>query len=346
MKNNPYSLLFGKEPNQMISRQVQRDGLLEAFTRKVPPEQIFMITGIRGCGKTVFMTEVSRRIARNTNWIVVELNPERDMLHALVSKLSSENQLAALFQQAKVNLSFFGFGVEISGTKPITDLETALIKMLESLQRHKKKVLVTIDEVSNTGDMRTFAAAFQILIRRNLPIFLLMTGLYDNIHSLQNEKTLTFLYRAPKIELGPLNLSRIAKNYEQNLPVSTQESRRMAKLTRGYSFAFQVLGYFAYEQGGLTDEVLNSFQEYLEDYVYEKVWDELSAQDKRLVYGIARNPDGKVSEIRGSLDMDSNTFNQYRRRLIQKGIIEGDTYGYVHFLLPLFEEYVQQMYAE
>ena len=45
MKNNPYSLLFGKEPNQMISRQVQRDGLLEAFTRKVSPEQIFMITG-------------------------------------------------------------------------------------------------------------------------------------------------------------------------------------------------------------------------------------------------------------------------------------------------------------
>ncbi len=74
-----------------------------------------------------------------------------------------------------------------------------------------------------------------------------MTGLYDNINDLRNEKNLTFLYRAPRMELLPLNLSNIADNYRKNLNIGDEEAERMAKLTRGYSFAFQVLGYFTWK---------------------------------------------------------------------------------------------------
>ena len=61
--------------------------------------------------------------------------------------------------------------------------------MLESLKKKGKRVLVSIDEVTNTQQIREFASAFQILIRQDLPIFLLMTGLYQNIYEIQNEKT-------------------------------------------------------------------------------------------------------------------------------------------------------------
>lgn len=40
-----------------------------------------------------------------------------------------------------------------------------------------------------------------------------MTGLYENIYDLQNEKSLTFLYRAPKIILEPLNYTAIKSHY-------------------------------------------------------------------------------------------------------------------------------------
>ena len=82
----------------------------------------------------------------------------------------------------------------------MVDIETALARMLDSLRKHHKKVLVTIDEVTNNQNMRIFASSFQIFIRHDLPLFLLMTGLYENINKLQNEDSLTFLYRAPKIE--------------------------------------------------------------------------------------------------------------------------------------------------
>ena len=56
--------------------------------------------------------------------------------------------------------------------------------------------------------------------------------------------------------------------------------------------------------------------------------------------GIAQIKSGKISEIRELLHMETNEFNPYRKRLIRKGLIDGETRGYVKFTLPFFEEYV------
>jgi len=344
MNRNPYSLLFGKEPPQIISRTAQITHILNAFNNDIAPQQVFVITGVRGSGKTVMMTEISKKLQKDKTWITVELNPEKDMLEMLGASLSGENQLAQLFQKAEINLSFFGFGLSVKGSAPITNIEVALAKMLETLKKQGKKVLITIDEAINTKEMRLFASAFQILIRKDLPLYLLMTGLYENINDLQNEKNLTFLYRAPKVELKPLDVRMIAENYKKNLPVAEETAMQMARITKGYSFAFQVLGYFAFEQQEFTNEVINHFREYLEQYAYEKIWMELSQKDKLLTYGIAKTKSGKIAEIRQYLEIETNQFNPYRRRLIRKGIIDGSRYGYVYFTLPLFDEYVISMY--
>lgn len=154
MTRNPYSLLFGKAPSQLIDRVSQRRLVVEDFTDPSPSQQIYVVTGVRGIGKTVFLTEVEREIEQVDGWIVVELNPNRDMLTSLAAKLASQDALARVFQRAKINLSFFGFGLEVSGSAPITDIETALAKMLQSLARDNKRVLIAIDEVSRTQAMQ------------------------------------------------------------------------------------------------------------------------------------------------------------------------------------------------
>jgi len=341
---NPYTLVFGKEPAQMIARHMQTAEIIDTFNSDNPSQQVYIITGVRGAGKTVLMTDVAKRLQKNDIWITVELNPERDMLETLVSKLSSNHTLAKLFQSAKINLSLFGFGLEVSGEAPVSDLEIALGKMLDSLKRHGKRLLIMVDEAMNSKAMKTFIHSFQILVRQDLPVFLLMTGLYDNIDNLQNEKSLTFLYRAPKIVLKPLNIGTIAANYKKNFPVTESEALKMAKMTKGYSFAFQVLGYFCWQQGSLNDAVMEDYRQYLEEYVYEKIWTELSQNDRKIVFGIANCPTGKISEIRSFLNMETNQFNPYRKRLIRKGIINGEEYGYVFFTLPLFEKFVIENY--
>ena len=344
MQNNPYSLLFGKEPKQMISRMSDLAVVTESFTAEEPTQQIYMITGVRGCGKTVFMSEAAKIIRELKEWVVVELNPERNLLIDLAEKLNSDRVLAEFFRQAQINLSFLGIGVDIGGVNPITNIEVALERMLTHLKKRGKRVLVTIDEVVSNAYVREFAHSFQMFIRNDLPIFLLMTGLYENIHVLQNEKSLTFLYRAPKIDLKPLSIRTIADNYQENFQLDRDAAMEMAKMTGGYSFAFQVLGYFTWENNGDFRTVENTYRNYLADYSYDKIWTELSAEDRRVSYGIAMSSDGRIAEIRKRLEMDTNHFNPYRKRLIRKGIVNGEEYGIVRFVLPFFGEYVLENY--
>ena len=346
MKKNPYSLLFGKEPKQIISRSTQSIEIIESFSEEPVMQQIYMITGLRGSGKTVFMTEISEELRNNDEWVVVDLNSSSDLMNDLAAALASENPLAIIFKNAKINLSFFGFGLEVKGSVPVTNIQVAITKMLESLKKHGKKVLVCIDEVMSNEHMKTFAGAFQIFVRQELPIFLLMTGLYENINNLQNEKNLTFLYRAPKVELKPLNLGAITNNYMKNFDINEEQAVAMANLTRGYSFAFQVLGYFTWKCDGDYEAALPDFRLYLEDYVYEKVWSEMSEGDKRLAYGIAKSEDGKAKNIKDILDMRDNEYSPYRDRLIKKGIVVSKSHGYVSFTLPLFEQYVLRNYYD
>ena len=47
--------------------------------------------------------------------------------------------------------------------------------------------------------------------------------------------------------------------------------------------------------------VLPEFSQYLEEYVYEKVWSELSKSDKELLIAMAKTADDKVEAIRKTM---------------------------------------------
>lgn len=340
---NPYSLVFGVEPSEYISRISQTNRVIDDFLED--NQRLFMVTGVRGSGKTVFMTEIKNQFKEKKDWEVIELSTERNMLNGLVSKLSSKDKLTDMFRSAKINLSVLGFGFEISGTTPIADMEVALQKMLETMNKHNKKLLVVVDEAIDNKNVREFASVFQIMIREGLPIYLLMTGLYENIDDLQNEKNLTFLHRAPKVNLVPLNMGTMADSYRRILKVDEDTSIEMAQLTKGYPYAFQVLGYCTWEKGVHYTEVITEFKQYLEEYVYDKIWSELSEKDKKIVYGISQVHSGKIKDIREKLGLSSNEFTPYKRRLVRKGVI-GDDSGYARFALPLFDKFVKENYIK
>ncbi len=337
---NPFSLSFGKEPLNLISREKLMGEIIEGFTAENPEYQVAMVTGVRGSGKTVFMTEVASRLKEQKEWIVTELSPERDLLHALAAELGHRKELLQIFKDVKINLSAFGFGIEIESEPPITDVVVALDRVLESLTKKKKKVLITVDEAVSNQYVREFTSQFQIFMRKNYNIFLLMTGLYDNIYELQNQKTLTFLYRAPKFEMTPLNSILVEKNYKSVFGIPSEEARAMAETVKGYPYAYQVLGYLCYKRGASYDKVLDEFDAYLGEYVYEKIWSEMSPKDKLVAVALGRSETGKVEDIRKRAEMKSEEFSVYRKRLLNKGIVFSPGYGYLEFVLPRFKEYI------
>lgn len=67
----------------------------------------------------------------------------------------------------------------------------------------------------------------------------------------------------------------------------------MAELTRGYPFAFQVLGYLTWNHSGHYEAVLEEYEQYLSEFVYDKIWSELSQKDRIVARGIAETESGK-----------------------------------------------------
>lgn len=345
MMNNPFTLNFGLKPTAYISRKVQTDEVTGNFDSDPAPSHIYMITGVRGSGKTVFLTEVEDYF-RNQDWIVFDLSIESDLLSAFAARLYNEQKLRHLFESARLNFSFLGFGVEVQGEPPVTDLGTAIEEMLRIVKKQGKKVLIAIDEAVNSPSMRRFASEYQILLRNRYPVFLLMTGLYENIYELQNVNTLTFLYRAPKIALSPLNMSAVAESYQKIFSTSAEYAGEMARLTLGYPYAYQVTGYLCWTMGlkQVTDDLLHAFDEYMAEYVYGKIWEEQSPTKRKILTAMADSGTGDVTKIRESIDMSTHEFSVYRSRLIRQGIVRADGYGRLAFTLPRFREFIQEQY--
>ena len=209
-------------------------------------------------------------------------------------------------------------------------------------QKDGKRVLVAIDEVTNHRDMRVFISAYQIFIRQGLPVFLLMTGLYKNIDRVRNAESLTFLERAPRTEILPLDKGRMTNSYEQVLNVDEPTAAGLACLTKGYAFAFQTLGHFVYDSPNDLNGAIRACRKYLYEFSYEKIWSELSEKDQKFVTCIARVHSGEVKQIKEEAQCTPNEFNPYRARLLREGIIRVPERGCVEFALPWFGEFVIQ----
>lgn len=289
------------------------------------------------------MTNIAHELKADDSWIVIELNPTRDLLQSLAAKIYSLPEMHARFLNARLDFSAFGLGLSVENSAPATDIENVLELMLDQIKESGKRLLITIDEVTCSEYIRIFVSSFQIFLCQEQPIFLLMTGLYENLYDLQNDKSLTFLYRAPKLLLEPLNYTAVRNHYMKIFNIDTESASKMTSLTKGYPFAFQVLGYLYWENRSTKniDEILPEYDQYLEEYVYSKIWSELSEQDQRILLSISPDDGLKVKELRTRLQMSSELFSVYRDRLRRKGVIDTHEYGKVSFSLPRFSNFVE-----
>jgi len=141
--------------------------ILDELQSDVIQSQCFMLTGVRGSGKTVTMTAIENQLREYDDWIVIGLNAERDMLQGLTAKLYDTKKYLKDFFEANINLSAFGIGTAIQNVAPVADIESALEIILKEIKKKNKRLLVTVDEVYNSEYVRQFASAFQILIRQD-----------------------------------------------------------------------------------------------------------------------------------------------------------------------------------
>lgn len=343
---NPFSLAFGIQPMEYISRDMQIQKIKDTFIGGDTGSHAYIITGVRGSGKTVLLSEIASQFSENEDWNVIDLNPNRDMLTPLISKMNSTRSLHRLFSSIHLSINIPGLNVTYEGSPAITDPEAALEEMLKEMKKKGKNLLVTVDEADNNENLKAFITTFQMMTRKKLPMFLLMTGLYENGSDLQNESNMTFLLRTPKIELTSLNRTGMVSTYMRTLEITEEEAREMAGITKGYAFAFQLLGYLYWNQKFTqkkinTEVIMQGFDQQLEEYVYAKIWSSLSGLDRKFLTYISRKESSKVSDLLHDMNISNSLYSVYRKRLSEKGLINIEQRGYVSMVLPRFDVFVK-----
>jgi len=343
--NNPFRLDFGAKPKLYISRQEEEGLILDTFFADEPSTHLYMIIGARGTGKTVMMTTISQRMDQNKEWIHIDLSSENTM-EDLISELEYKCERKFADINMSVNLKALTIRVSSKENK-FSSIKVELNKYFEKLKEKNKRVLITIDEAFNSVSMREFSTYFQQCLRRDYPIFVIMTGLFKNIRALENNKSLTFLRRAEKINLTPLDSLQVASEYKTVLEMKIDDAIEAAELIQGYSYAFQMLGYllFKYNKKKIDNEILTELKYALYEKSYDKIWEELSPNEQKVCIEISKaDLNAKASEIKTSMGIDDNNFSTYRNTLLKAGILLNTmTRGQLRFALPFFKEYVKRI---
>ncbi len=335
--SNPFNATFGELPYSLIEREKEENVIWDAIKGENPETKVYIITGPRGSGKTVLLTKLKRKFKDN-NYLTIDLNSYMNMEEQLAAKLYEEGKLWKLFLKPEFSFSFHGLTFSISGTNEISNVTTLLEKMLEYIKRKGKRVLITIDDVSDSKEMRKFVFLFQQFIREGYPIFLLMTGLYENISELDRNKSLTFFVRAPKIVLEPLSLAAITFSYNDLLGMNEKEAAKYAKLTKGYAYGYQTLGYLLFKKGTQKFN-LDEYDLKLYDNSYSLIWEKLTEKEKEILEEMSKTT--KQSDICKNLHISNGALQIYKKRLLNKGLIVCKARGSMDYSLPRFKEFIR-----
>lgn len=329
---NPYSLVFGKMPANYIDRELELNEIIETYSETEPSIRAYALTGLRGCGKTVALSFVEKYFQRQQDFIVIPLNSDLDMFEQTLEHLSQKK----LLEELKISVSLLDITLEKAQT--IESVNYKIEQYLECITKKKKRILFTIDEISNTQNIKAFFQSFNIWLRKDYDIVILMAGLKKNIMSLQRDNRISFLKRAEKKDLKQLSLSSIMLDYRDHLQLTEKEAGEMAVFTKGYSYAFQVLGYLCFRTKKNYQEVIEQFDEKMTNNVYDIIWEDLSPREKEVLQAIFMAKELTTQEILCTSGLDKNTYNEYRRILISKDILVDKGYGKIDFTLPRFKE--------
>lgn len=353
---NPFNPGFGKVPPIYLERSEDVRKILTNLGNQNSPYQTTLVYGMRGTGKTAFITDISHEIRKRKDWIVVNLALGTPLLPTLVDSIYAESSGAlkkAMQMIDGITVSAFGITIKAATSQNAArQYQNLLETILKQLKKSGIWLLVTIDEVKSTPELRQFSAVYQLMLREEYPVSLIMTGLPQYVSELQNEDVLTFLLRAGRITLTPLSLWAVKDSYARAFQgkknISEQNLLYITRLTCGYAYAFQLLGYYLWENTSdeITDQaiqnVLPMYKTDLYRNAYFKMYQSLSNMEQTFLNTMASFPDEDVSvgDIGKKMGKPKNYISIYRRRLLDTQLIIAPKRGCLRFSLPFFKEFL------
>lgn len=181
-----------------------------------------------------------------------------------------------------------------------------------------------------------------------------MAGLPSHVASITEDRVVSFLRRAKTYRLGRIDDCDIEDALVQTVRYGGREVNRedlgdAVAAIRGFPFMLQLVGFEAWEVHPSGDPItrdnlergIRLGREEMEARVFEPTYRELSKGDLAFLAAMLLDEgDSRLCDLADRLHRSSSQVAQYRRRLINAGIIGERGRGLVGFDLPFFKEYL------
>ncbi len=362
---NPFKPTAGKVPPVLIGRQDVLDGFESGLADGAgAPGRLMLITGQRGFGKTVMLSEI-RSIAEREGWSVVADNASVGMCDRLVRAIRPRGmrmrEVSIAPSVGVAGLATATFGGMTLETPPVDarTLRDAVTERLEKMPRGKG-VLIAIDETQGVsmGDVVALAETFQHVQadqdQTGLPdaqkkgIAFVFAGLPSLVDDILNNKVSTFLQRAERHTLAEVPLVETRDAYvdvveSSGKTIDDELALRAAKAAGGHPYMIQLIGYHMWRSAdrrgseaienvdvdaGVRD-ALHAFYE----AVCAPTYYGLRPPQRLFLEAMARDGEGvtHVADIGARVERMDSWVHKYRASPIRERVIEAGTFAMRYF---------------
>ncbi|HTX00511.1 MAG TPA: AAA family ATPase [Acidimicrobiales bacterium] len=332
------------------------------------PARATIFTGARGAGKTVMLNAVEDR-AREQGWIVVSETATRGFVQRIVRE-----HLPGLLRQfdpqaVKRRLTGFTAPLGASGVSwsaieahvAEAGLRSQIELLTTLLADNGSGLLVSLDELhrDQIPELRQLATVVQHAFRENRELVFVGAGLDSAVSDVLNDDVLTFLRRAERHHLGPVDRDDVARAIREPVElngrrIADEALEAMVDTTQGYPFLIQLVGHRAWRRHPADADIsvddahegAAEARRRLGALVHAPALAQASEIDKSFLLAMAKD-DGptRMADLQARLGVDANYASQYRLRLIAADLIEPAGYGRVAFALPYLRDYLRDHVA-
>ncbi len=363
MRDDYFDPSFGNRPQNLIGRNKYINEFKNALeTRPGSRERSILLLGQRGYGKTVMLLEMADIAGQNGYIVASPTVTSPELTNRILEKLvySGEKYLSKEKHEltgGNISILGFGAGYQVQGKKE--EQRSFAFRLSELCKEFSKKgmgVMLLVDEVqANNEALKQLIIAYQEIVGEGGNIAIVMAGLPGAISSTLNNKVLTFLNRARKMDLSPIEESEIFAYYKEifnrsAIKISNEQIRRAATFTNGSPYLMQLVGHYIMiysdESGTLsTEDYESALADAKKDFVNDigmTTLNELSGKDIEFLTAMSED-DGpsSISKVAERMKVSSAYAQLYKRRLIDAGVIEQTRRGIVDFSVAYLKEYLR-----
>lgn len=276
--NNPYTPNAGATPEIIVGRDEYLEGFSTLLERLSAgrTDQSMIITGLRGVGKTVLLSEFGD-LARKSDWQVVEFEARKHddssfrrtiatQLKSALLQLSPRARWTEIARRAAGAISAFALSVDETGTWSLSwdveaaegvadhgelglDLTDALVAVGELAKERGRGVVLLIDEIQflAAAQLEALIQAVHKTVQRKLPVALVGAGLPQIAELAGDAKSYAErLFKFPQIgALSPTDARKaiVDPAAGEGVRFEPEATQRIVDLTQGYPYFLQELCY-------------------------------------------------------------------------------------------------------